>query len=133
MKRTEVLHSKRGAKSVDDGCEKSGGGSCENNVIYVEKEVGSVRAVVVCKERGIRFGGKETNGAGMVGKPLKPSTGCLFNTIERLLKFANMGGKTRVNKTRGFLAIDIFGEVTMEKGVFDIKLVDGPLLRKSKR
>jgi hypothetical protein len=44
-----------------------------------------------------------------------------------------MGGKTRVNKTRGLLAIDIFGEVTMEKGVFDIKLVDGPLLRKSKR
>jgi hypothetical protein len=89
--------------------------------------------MVVCKERGIRFGGKETNGAGMVGKPLKPSTGCLFKTIERLLKFANMGGKTRVNKTRGLLAIDIFGEITMEKSVFDIKLVDGPLLRESKR
>jgi hypothetical protein len=78
MKRTEVLHSKRGAKSVDDGCEESGGGSCKNNVIDIEKEIGSVRAMVVCKERGIRFGGKEANGASMGGKALKPSTGCLF-------------------------------------------------------
>jgi hypothetical protein len=31
-----------------------------------------------------------------------------------------------INKTGGFLAIDGFLEVTMQEGVFDIHLIDGP-------
>jgi hypothetical protein len=38
-----------------------------------------------------------------------------------------------VNETGGLLAVDNFVEMTMKKGVFDIKLVDRPGVRESKR
>jgi hypothetical protein len=44
-----------------------------------------------------------------------------------------MSGKTSINKVRGLLTIDFFIESTMKKSVFNVKLMNGPVIGESKR
>jgi hypothetical protein len=64
---------------------------------------------------------------------LKPGTRGLFETIEGFVKSTYVSRSLGVNETGGLLAVDNFVEMTMKKGVFDIKLVDRPGVRESKR
>jgi hypothetical protein len=56
----------------------------------------------------------------------------LFKAIERFEKTTDMSRMLRINKSRGLLAIDHFIEMTMEEGIFDVKLMNGPSVREGK-
>jgi hypothetical protein len=40
-----------------------------------------------------------------------------------------MSGTRGIDKPRGLLAVDFFRKVAVKKGVFDVELMDGPILR----
>ena len=55
-------------------------------------------------------------------KSLKPSPGCLFETIKGLMQFANISRISCIHITKKLLHVNLLLEVTMEKGIRDIKL-----------
>jgi hypothetical protein len=88
---------------------------------------------MVKNEKGsIRFGFGKTNTKSKRGKPMKPSTWCLFETIERFNK-TNMTWVVGINETRRLLTISNFSEVTMKKDIFYAKLMNRPRVSKGKR
>jgi hypothetical protein len=68
----------------------------------------------------------------MSGEPLKPGARGLLKPIERFLETTYVGGIARIDETRRLLTIDFFREIPMEKGVFDVELVNRPVLGESK-
>jgi hypothetical protein len=81
---------------------------------------------VVKKNRGVSERRSETNGLNICGETLKPSPRSLFKIIEGFLKKTDMIGGRGVLKTERLLIINCFLKRTMEKVIFDIKLVNGP-------
>jgi hypothetical protein len=68
----------------------------------------------------------------MRGEPLKPGARGLLKPVERFLETTNVRGIARIDEARRLLTIDFFREIPMEKGVFDVQLVYGPVLGESK-
>jgi hypothetical protein len=44
-----------------------------------------------------------------------------------------MSGTRGIDEPRGLLAVDFFGKIAVKKGVFDVELMDGPILRHGER
>ena len=64
-------------------------------------------------------------------KTLVPGARGLLQTIQRALQQANMIRTYRINKTRRLLAVNRLLQMTMEKSILHIKLVDWPGSRSS--
>jgi hypothetical protein len=57
----------------------------------------------------------------------------LFKAIEGFEKTTDMVRMLLIDKSRGLLTIDHFIEMTMEEGIFDVELMNGPSVREGKR
>lgn len=60
---------------------------------------------------------------------MTPSTRSLLENIQGTLQQTNMIRGCWMNETRWLLAVDSFLEVTMEKSILDIQLMNGPIAR----
>jgi hypothetical protein len=56
----------------------------------------------------------------------------LFKAIEGFEKTTDMVRMLWIDKSRGLLTIDHFIEMTMEEGIFDVELMNGPSVREGK-
>jgi hypothetical protein len=63
---------------------------------------------------------------GILSEPLVPCSGSLLEAIEGLVKMADVVRTAGVNKARRQLTVDLLVKIAVEKGVLDVKLVDGP-------
>lgn len=84
----------------------------------------------VDKKGVVGFAVVEANSGDKSCETIVPSSRCLFETVEGLTKKAYMVRKLRVTVARRL--VHSFVEVTMKKGVFDIKLVNRPIIIKGK-
>jgi hypothetical protein len=57
----------------------------ENNVVYIEKQVGGMSVSMKDKERRIGMRWRKAYSLNKSGETLKPGTGSLFKTIQGLL------------------------------------------------
>jgi hypothetical protein len=64
----------------------------------------------------------------MSGKTLKPSTRGLFESVERFKEATNICGMLRIDEAGRLLTIDHLIEISMEESVFDIELVNRPVV-----
>jgi hypothetical protein len=106
--------------------EEGGGVGGENNVINVQKQICKRGATAKNKQRGITFGGRETNGGNERCKTVKPCTGCLFKPIKRFLQATNMSRVGGIKKARGLLTVDGLLKMTVKKSILDVQLMYGP-------
>jgi hypothetical protein len=128
MECAKITHGKLLVEGVDDLVKQCGGVGCENDIIHVEKKVGSGGGCMENEKRGVTFGGSETECVQVGGEFEEPCPWSLFEPIEGLVEFAHMGRVVGVNETRRLGTVDCFGELTMQECIFDIQLMDGPLV-----
>jgi hypothetical protein len=62
------------------------------------------------------------------GETKKPNSASLFEAIEGFAETAYMSGMCRIHKNRGLSVVDGLNELTIEKGILDIKLMDRPFV-----
>ncbi len=55
-----------------------------------------------------------------------PGTRSLFEAIKCLVEFADIVRKLRINEARRLSHVHIFREPSMQKGILNINLADGP-------
>jgi hypothetical protein len=67
---------------------------------------------------------RKTSSSDHRGKALKPSTRGLFQTIKRATKTTNLAIRNKI--PRRWLHVDLLMKFTIKKGIFDIKLRNGP-------
>jgi hypothetical protein len=72
---------------------------------------------------------RETSGSHHRGETLKPGARGLFKAIERAPKTANHTIRNRV--PRWWLHINLFPQLTIEKGILDVKLRHRPMTNRS--
>lgn len=76
------------------------------------------------EKRIVIIGTNKFNGGDVVGKALEPSMGCLLKTLEGFVEPTYKFGMRRIYKGCRLLAINGFLKRTIEKHIFDIKLVN---------
>ena len=60
---------------------------------------------------------------------VEPSTRSLFELVESFLQLANVRGEGVIDEAARLFHIDILMKITIEEGVVDVKLVEGPVSR----
>jgi hypothetical protein len=123
----EVAHGELTVEGVDDVAESGGGARGENYVVNIEEKVGGGCGGTEDEEGVVAFRGDKTNGVKEVGEAEKPSAGRLFETVKGFFEATNVVGVGGVEETRRLGAVDGLSELTVEEGIFDIKLMNGPL------
>jgi len=78
----------------------------------------------VDKQGRVMIARRKTSSSDHRGKALKPSTRSLFQTIKRTTKTTNHVIRNKISRRRPH--VDLLTEFTIEKGIFDIKLINGP-------
>jgi hypothetical protein len=62
-------------------------------------------------------------------KNVETNNGGLFEAVERFEEATNMCRMSRVDETRGLLTIHNLIEMSMEKGIFNVELMNRPRVR----
>jgi hypothetical protein len=60
-------------------------------------------------------------------KAAVPSPGCLFQTVEGFVEFADVVRESSISKASGLRAVDSFSQGAVKKGILHIKLMDWPV------
>jgi hypothetical protein len=71
---------------------------------------------------------RKTSSSDHRGKALKPSTRGLFQTMKRVTKTTNHAIRNKI--PRRWSHVDLLMEFTIKKGIFDIKLRNGPSMNR---
>src|SRR4051812_27784704 len=79
------------------------------------------------KQGRVRLGSNKTKSGKQSTEAGIPCTGRLLMSIERSLKLAHVGGKSRILKTGRLLHIDSLREKTVEEGIAHINLPEARL------
>ncbi|XP_044374846.1 BTB/POZ and MATH domain-containing protein 2-like [Triticum aestivum] len=127
----EVLHGELAGELALQLLKKRRQRGCEDDVVYVEEEVGVTRAAMEHEQRGICARADEAELVREGREPGEPRTRCLFEAVQRLVEEAHVLGVVRVDETRRLLTVDSLGETPVEKGVVDVHLMDRPVARGS--
>ena len=126
MQRAQVLDGELSLKTRGELTEETSGGCRQDDVVNIEQQVGSVGALMINEERGIRAGGAKSELMEERRNALIPSTRSLLESVQGPREQADVVGMCWINEPRGLLAEDLLLEVTMKKGVGDVHLVHGP-------
>jgi hypothetical protein len=96
-----------------------------DHIINTEEEKGPSSRRSVNKQHGIMSAGRETGSCDNRGKALKPGARGMFQAIKRAQKATNHAIRNRVPWRR--LHVDLLMQLTIEKGVLNIKLRHRPV------
>jgi hypothetical protein len=113
-------------KELGDMAKKSGAGGDEDDVIYVEQEIGYLLTPSKNEQGDIALGSDEPEAMDVVCETLVPSSRGLLEAVERLVQTAHMLGTSVVDETRRLLAVDLLVKSAMEEGILDVELVNRP-------
>jgi len=97
----------------------------DDHVINIEKKKSATTRRTVNKQSRIMSTGGETSSSDYRSKALKPGTRGLLEAIERATKTANHAICNRI--TRWWLHINLLTQLTIKKGILDIKLRHRPM------
>ncbi|XP_048556699.1 uncharacterized protein LOC125537428 [Triticum urartu] len=128
-KRTKIRHTKLLTKTCLDKGNVLRVITSDDHVINIEKEQSPTTRRRVNKQRGIMITGQETSGSHHRGETLEPGARGLFKTIEGAAKSTDHTIRSIV--PRWLLHINLHTQLTIEKGVLDIKLRDRPMTNRS--
>jgi len=130
--RAEVLHRKLLAKLIDDALQELWRGCSKDDVVDVQQQVRDVGAAVEDKQRAIGLGGDEAEVLQVCGETLEPGSWRLLESVKGLAEQADGVGVLWVDEAGGLLAVHLLCQIAMEKGVLDVKLMYGPVVRRGK-
>ena len=71
----------------------------------------------IYEKRGLSLRSSEAQMQKLNGKPVKPSPGCLLQSIKGLMEFTNMMRIRRINIPRRLLHIYLLLKVAMKEGI----------------
>jgi hypothetical protein len=106
VKRDEVLHDEFLLESRYGVPQKHCARCGEYNIINIKQQIYHIDATVEDEQGGVRLGLNKTHTEEIGGEPVVPSTGCLFQPVERLVEAANPIGLREINKPRRLAAVD---------------------------
>ena len=126
MERAEVLDGELSTKTISDLSKKIHSARCQDDVVDVEEQICSVRALAENEQRGIGACGAEAELVKKRRDALVPGARCLLQPVEGTGKQAHVVGVLVIDKAGGLLAVHLLRKVAMEKGVGDIHLMYRP-------
>jgi hypothetical protein len=126
---TKISHEELVAKASLNKGNVVGVVTSDDHVIDIEKEKSPTTRRRVNEQSGIMITGREARGSHDRGEPLEPGTRGLFKTIERAAKSADHTIRNRV--PWGWLHINLLTQLTIEKGVLNVKLRHRPMTNRS--
>ena len=84
----------------------------------------SISSIVVDEEEAVRLGGDEAQLMQMCGKALEPCMWRLLEPVKRLAQKAHIIRTRWIDKASRLLTVHRLNNVTVEKGIFVVQLVD---------
>jgi len=85
-----------------------------------------MRTTVKNEHRRVSIATHKTMRRKKTAEVMKPSSRSLFQTIESLLKFADIMGKIRKSETLRLFHVHFFSEMSIQECILDI-LLNGPM------
>jgi hypothetical protein len=82
--------------------------------------------MVIDKQRCIRLGLDKPQCQQESSKPMVPRPGCLLEAVERPIEPADHVRTGKINEPRWLTAVHCLSEKTVQKGILDVQLMDGP-------
>lgn len=88
-----------------------------------------IRSLVIGEERTVRVTVTEAEGGNENNKAVVSGMGCLFEAIKSFVKTTYIIRKVGVNVSERLFHVNFIDKITMKKGNFNTKLIDGPVFR----
>lgn len=129
VKIAKASYGKFTVKGASDIVKQTRGRGSEDDIINVKENVAELRPTLENEQRGVEQGSYKADGTKEVSKTLIPRSRGLFQVVEGFVKMTNIGRTRGINEPHQLLTKDGFIKMTVEKCVFDVKLVYGPRVR----